>query len=461
MITTIIPEFILFLIEYPLGTILTWLTLSITWFFGEWLTLLAWFIIIPLACITALVSYLVLGSRLLDSEVSLSEPYKSWIKIKDPELMCWKGKKIPIREAYEWYFLGKINFTKPLLEIFINRKNMFRMIFTWNHIWEFMDGVIRKAWLNHDNTGDSGEVCPVYNLGNDFYHAFLADPMLYSCGIAYNPKEDLKTIQDRKMAICCERLQLKDGDRLIDFGCGWGSWLIYAASHFKIDGIGITISQNQYEWATKRVKEEKLQNYIKIILLDYRLLTAQRFGKFDKITCFEMSEHVGIRNYQKFIGQIKSLLKQDGLFFLQIAGLRRTWNYEDLIWGVFMGKYIFPGADASCPLYWDVNQVERGGFEVHSVKNQGVHYAYTIEKWYDNIIKKNQELINKYGLFAYRRHELFLAWSTMIARQGSSTVYCILCSHNTNVDQYSELNSSMKLNRTEKFMKKNFFTTKH
>jgi len=285
--------------------------------------------------------------------------------------------------------------------------------------------------------------------------------MLYSCGIAYDQSEDLKTIQDRKMAICCERLQLKDGDRLVDFGCGWGSWLIYAASHFKIDAVGITISQNQYEWATKKIKEKKLQNHIKIILLDYRLLTAQRFGKFDKITCFEMSEHVGIRNYQKFISQIKSLLKQDGLFFLQIAGLRRTWNYEDLIWGVFMGKYIFPGADASCPLYWDINQVERGGFEVHSVKNQGAHYAYTIEKWYDNIIKKNQELINKYGLFAYRRHELFLAWSTMIARQGSSTAYCILCTHNTKVDQYSESNSSIKLNRTEKFLKKNFFTTKH
>ena len=91
------------------------------------------------------------------------------------------------------------------------------------------------------------------------------------------------------------------------------------------------------------------------MLLDYRDLTVETFDQFDKITCFEMSEHVGVRNYQYFMAQVKSLLKDDGIFFLQIAGLRRYWQYEDLIWGIFMGKYIFPGADASCPLYWNVS----------------------------------------------------------------------------------------------------------
>eukprot|EP00494_Astrolonche_serrata_P022960 UN23217 len=163
------------------------------------------------------------------------------------------------------------------------------------------------------------------------------------------------------MAIVCERLNMKDGDHIVDFGCGWGSWLIYCAQHFDITAIGITISKCQLEYAQNRCQELGLCEKVKFLLLDYRLLTKAKFGQFDKITCFEMSEHVGIRNYQKFVAQIKSLLKQDGLFFLQIAGLRRAWQYEDLIWGVFMGKYIFPGADASCPLYWDINQLERGG----------------------------------------------------------------------------------------------------
>lgn len=75
---------------------------------------------------------------------------------------------------------------------------------------------------------------PVYNLGNDFYHSFLDDPMLYSCGVAYEQTEDLKTAQDRKMGICAELLDLKDGDRLLDFGCGWSSWVIYVAKHFDV-----------------------------------------------------------------------------------------------------------------------------------------------------------------------------------------------------------------------------------
>lgn len=94
-----------------------------------------------------------------------------------------------------------------------------------------------------------------------------------------------------------------------------------------------------------------------------------------------------------------------------------------------MGKYIFPGADASCPLFWDVHQLERGGFEVQTVRNQGVHYAHTIEMWYHNIVRNKEAVIKQYSVFAYRLHELFLAWSTMIARQGSSTVWCIIATH--------------------------------
>jgi len=172
-----------------------------------------------------------------------------------------------------------------------------------------------------------------------------------------------------------------------------------------------------------------------------------------------MSEHVGIRNYQEYVAQVKSLLKEDGLYFLQIAGLRRAWQFEDLIWGVFMGKYIFPGADASCPLYWNVNQYERGGFECYLIRNQGVHYAHTIESWYHNIIKNQKEVVDRDGLFAYRRHEWFLAWSTMIARQGSSTVWTMLMTHNHAVDNYSVSNAPTKLNRSENLIRREQYNT--
>jgi cyclopropane fatty-acyl-phospholipid synthase-like methyltransferase len=193
--------------------------------------------------------------------------------------------------------------------------------------------------------------------------------MFYSCGVAYESSESLDVAQKRKCGICCELLQIKDGDRILDFGCGWGSWLIYCAQNFDVKCIGMTISKCQLEYAKARLDKHGLNDKVQLLLLDYREVNVDAFGQFDKISCFEMSEHVGIRNYQKYMSQVKALLKPDGLFFLQIAGLRREWKYEDLIWGIFMGKYIFPGADASCPLYWNVNQVERGGFEVQTTRN--------------------------------------------------------------------------------------------
>ena len=141
------------------------------------------------------------------------------------------------------------------------------------------------------------------------------------------------------------------------------------------------------------------------------------------------------------------------MFFLQIAGLRRQWTYEGLLWGIFMGVYIFPGAEASCPLYWNVNMVERGGFEVQTIRNQGVHYAHTIEMWYHNLVKNKESVIKRDGLGAYRIHEVFLAWSTMIAREGSSTVWLMVMTHMHDHDAYSlpKGESGHTLNKTEMF----------
>lgn len=456
---TLVPEALLVLVEYPVYITLSWLTFS--WFNSSSnLSFALTFLLLPLSIILVVVR-LVIGSYYSASDIKLKSSYADWISFNDPVIeKNWKGKKLNIREAYEWYFRGKIDFGRPLLDVFLHRMELFRFVFSWGHLYEIFDGVIRKAWLNHDDGGDHGEVTPVYNLGNDYYYAFLSDPMFYSCGIAYNNEDSLEVAQKRKCGIVAEQLQLKDGDRLVDFGCGWGSWLIYVAQNFDIECIGLTISQCQFDYATARVKKLGLEDKVKILLLDYRQMTKANYGQFDKITCFEMSEHVGVRNYQDYCAQIKDLLKEDGLYFLQIAGLRRQWKYEDLIWGIFMGKYIFPGADASCPCYWNINQLERSGFEVHKVVNQGVHYAHTIENWYKNLVAKKDEVIEKYDQFSYRRHELFLAWSTMIARQGSSTVWTIISAHQTEVDSYSDKHTKIKLNRTEKFVNKSVYTTK-
>ena len=102
-----------------------------------------------------------------------------------------------------------------------------------------------------------------------------------------------------------------------------------------------------------------------------------------------------------------------------------------------MNKYIFPAADASCPLGFVVNQCERAGFEVHRVENCGVHYSLTIKKWYDNWVKNRDKVVEKYGEYWYRMWVIFLAWSAIIAAQGSSTVFFITLTKNHCCDKRS------------------------
>ena len=97
-----------------------------------------------------------------------------------------------------------------------------------------------------------------------------------------------------------------------------------------------------------------------------------------------------------------------------------------------MNEYIFSGADASMPLNWDLQRIENVGFEVHSVENIGNHYSITINRWYDNWISNKEKVLEKYGERIFRIYEIFLAWSVIIARQGSSTAYQIVCHKNIN-----------------------------
>ena len=117
---------------------------------------------------------------------------------------------------------------------------------------------------------------------------------------------------------------------------------------------------------------------------------------------------------------------------LQVAGLRKGFTWQDTQWGLFMSRYIFPGADASTPLYWYVKQLELAGFEVHSVENVGRHYSHTLHAWYDNWMK-NQDTpqMKGYPDRLKRLWEIFLAWSTVAAGIGCATCYQIVAHKNT------------------------------
>jgi cyclopropane fatty-acyl-phospholipid synthase-like methyltransferase len=171
-----------------------------------------------------------------------------------------------------------------------------------------------------------------------------------------------------------------------------------------------------------------LQEKARVLTIDYRDIPAT---KWNAISCLEMAEHVGVRKFQRFLRQVSDLLEDDGIFFLQIVGLRRPpealffrndrggyWNAADFTWAMFMSKYIFPGADASLPLSFVSGQLEKAGFEIRHIDNVNVHYGMTIHRWYRNWERNREAVVRTYGERWYRLWHLFLAWSVFTGQEG-------------------------------------------
>lgn len=288
-----------------------------------------------------------------------------------------------------------------------------------------LNDLLSHAFLHLDS--HNGANIPIaYNKGNDWFRATLGEPMVYTSGIYKTGNETLMQAQQYKMDYVANAIDVKAGEKILDIGCGWGPLVKHLTEKYGAKMTGVTLSKEQHKFATEVFNRD---NGARVLLQDAMKLKETKgvipAGGFDKITSLEMAEHVGIKRYDEFLGMVHSMLKDDGIFYFQVAGLRREWQYEDLVWGLFMGEHIFPGADASVPMGWVVNHLERNGFEVQRVQNLGNHYSLTLAHWLEEWNLAKTDIINKYGAKAFRRWEVFLAWSVRVARQGSSTVFMI------------------------------------
>jgi len=423
---------------------------------GSWLAFVLAWLAVPVCGVVLPILYLFYRSRQHDAGAADHTPY---IHFRDEKLAAqWAGKKIPMEILYEAYMAEKLDFKQDLYETLLRRNQLFRFCFTWGDLKFYFNQLLVQN-LGHGSAKDKEDIVPVYDRGNDFYHACLGDSMVFTSGLFEDPSESLELAQDRKLEMVCRTVQMKPGDKHLDIGCGWGPLITYAAQHHGSHSTGVTLAKEQAEWAVERARKAGVSDRVRVLVGDYREIPTERY---DKITCLEMAEHVGIKNFQKMLLQVRSMLKDDGIFYLQIAGLRREWQYEDFVWGLFMGKYIFPGADASCPLGFVVNHAERAGFEVHRVENCGVHYSVTIMKWYENWMRNRESIVATYGERWYRLWLIFLAWSVIIGAQGSSTVFMITMAKNTKNDKSSvspEEAKSLPYSRSERWIGKNPIST--
>lgn len=395
---------------------------------GGIITFIASFILVPVLCLITFSVVLVWQSHQLDPAAPAN--MEEYFIFNDAKLAkSYKNTKIPVETFVEAYMNQQIDFKANVdpLKVFWARWNVFRMCITFGHFKFFLAKFVGQL-VHHSQSADTVDVREVYDRGNDFYNWFLGERMIYTSGIFESQNDTLTEAQDRKLDLVCRQTKMKPGAKHLDIGCGWGTLLCHAAKYFGTHSTGVTLAREQRKWGLDQAKDYGVVDRVNILCMDYRDIPNERY---DVVTCLEMAEHVGIKNFQTFLLQVKEMLKDDGFFYLQIAGLRRAWQYEDLIWGLFMGTYIFPAADASCPLGFVTTQCERAGYEVHRVENCGVHYGLTINCWYNQWLSNKKAVVEKYGEWWFRLWVVFLAWSTIVASQGSSTVFMITLHKNT------------------------------
>ena len=219
-----------------------------------------------------------------------------------------------------------------------------------------------------------------YDLSNDFFALWLDRSMMYSSAKWAKPGMTLEQAQVAKNDALCRSLRLRASDEVLEIGTGWGGWAIHAARNYGCHVTSLTLSQQQYEFATARITAARLSDRIEIKLLDYRDVT----GRFDKIVSIEMMEAIGHRYLPEFCAVLDRALKPNGLLALQFITCPDG-RYEQFRRGVdFIQKHIFPGS-----LLLSMNRVNEqlsraGGFVLHQVDDLASDYTQTLQSWQQN-----------------------------------------------------------------------------
>ncbi|KAG4422104.1 hypothetical protein IFR04_004731 [Cadophora malorum] len=362
------------------------------------------------------------------------ESYITFKNAKDKER--YKGRnKIPIQILQEKYFDGDVEFNGDVLEVLEWRHDWADFRLTFGFFKYFLLSFVPELIL-HTRSQDEEQVRGHYDRGDDFYAWFLGPRMVYTSGMIsdLSREETLEELQDNKMEIVCKKLGLKSGETLLDIGCGWGTLARFASVNYGAHVTGVTLGRNQTKWGNRGLAADEIsEGQSKVLCMDYRDIPKLRY---DKVVSLEMAEHVGVRNFGAFCKQVYDLLDDDGVFVFQLSGLRKSWQFEDLVWGLtLMSKYVFPGADASTPLGFYVDRIESAGFEVKSIDTIGVHYSATLWRWYRNWLGNREKVEAKYGGRWFRIWNYFLAASVIASRQGSATCYQMTLVKNLNSTQ--------------------------
>ncbi|MFG3497833.1 class I SAM-dependent methyltransferase [Streptomyces sp. NPDC047928] len=243
-----------------------------------------------------------------------------------------------------------------------------------------VEEVRRRSGPLHTKRRDKEAISHHYDVGNDFYALVLGPSMVYSCAY-WTEGGTLEDAQRDKLDLICRKLGLKEGDRLLDVGCGWGSMALHAAREYGATVVGITLSTEQAAYARKRVADEGLADRVEIRVQDYRDVPD---GPYDAVSSIGMAEHVGAAQYQAYAENLYALLRPGGRLLNHQIARRPERNEEAYHVDAFIDAYVFPDGELA-PVGRTTSALEEAGFEVRDVEAIREHYALTLRQWVTNL----------------------------------------------------------------------------
>jgi cyclopropane-fatty-acyl-phospholipid synthase len=280
---------------------------------------------------------------------------------------------------------------------------------------------LRPSGRRHSKERDAEAVRHHYDVSNEFFSLFLDDSLTYSCAIFSRGAETLEAAQEEKLETVARKLALQEGERVLDVGCGWGSFPLWVATQHGARVLGITLSPPQAERARQRAEAAGVADRVEIRVMDYRDLAGERF---DAIASIGMVEHVGEAQIDVYARTLAGLLEPGGrLLNHGIARLRHT----DPEAGPFSERYVFPDAE---PLHLSrvLLALERAGFVTHHVEGFGADYAETLRHWARRLDESLDDAVRLAGPERVRVWRLYLR----MARRGFETdflsIYQARCS---------------------------------
>ncbi|MET9672445.1 cyclopropane-fatty-acyl-phospholipid synthase family protein [Streptomyces sp. NPDC006482] len=237
-----------------------------------------------------------------------------------------------------------------------------------------------RSGSRHTRRRDKQAISHHYDVGNDFYTIVLGPSMVYSCAY-WTEDGTLEDAQRDKLDLVARKLNLKEGDRLLDVGCGWGSMALHAAREYGARVVGITLSREQAAYARKRVADEGLTDLVEIRVQDYRDVPD---GPYDAISSIGMAEHVGAVKYREYADTLYGLLKPGGRLLNHQISRRPEPDEEAYEVDPFIDAYVFPDGELA-PMGRTLSTLEDAGFEVRDVEALREHYALTLRRWVANL----------------------------------------------------------------------------